>query len=76
MTEQSRCTKVTPDGHITEVSVQQENEVTAYRTQFCWSLAVLEQWEHKKFKLAMAMFDTFNEDDDLNILATALFRKL
>ena len=40
------------------------------------SLVVPEQWEHKKFRLAMTMLDTFNKDDDLNILATMLFRKL
>ena len=68
--------KITPDGNISEVSRQQENEETAYRTQCCWSLAVPEQWEHKKSRLALTMLDTFNADDDLNILATMLFRKL
>ena len=75
MTNQTRCIKITPDGNITEVSQQQENEDTAYRTQCCWSLVAPEQWEHKKFRLAMTMLDTYNEDDDLNILATMLFRK-
>ena len=40
------------------------------------SLVVPEQWEHKKSRLALTMLDTFNADDDLNILATMLFRKL
>ena len=53
--------KITPDGNITEVSLNQEEEETAYRTQYCWSLAVPEHWEHKKFRLAMLMFDTLNE---------------
>ena len=76
MTKQTRCIKITPDGSITEVSQQQENDDTAYRTQCCWSLTVPEQWEHNKFRLARTMLDTFKEYDFLNILATMLFRKL
>ena len=76
MTKQTRSIKITPDGHITEVSQRQEDEETAYRAHCCWSLLVPEQWAQKNFKLATTMLDTFNEDDDLNILAKTLFRKL
>ena len=35
-----------------------------------------EHWEHNKSKLTMTMLDMFDPDDDANIIATYLFRKL
>ena len=77
MTEQTRCIKITPDGHITDVSQQQEDDETMGRMYSDYSLSRPEYWDHeRKFRLTMTMVDLFQEDDYLNISATALARRL
>ena len=77
MTNQNRCIKITPDGHIVEVSRQQEEEETIDRMYSGYALSRPEHWDHeRKFRLTMTMVDLFQEGDDLNIVVTALARRL
>ena len=77
MIDQTRCIKITPDGHITEVSQQQEEEETMDRMYSGYALSRPEHWDHeRKFRLTMTMVDLFQDGDDLNIVATALARRL
>ena len=77
MIDQTRCIKITPDGHITEVSQQQEEEETMDRMYSGYALSRPEHWDHeRKFRLTMTMVDVSQEGDRLNTLATALVRRL
>ena len=35
-----------------------------------------ERWEHNRYKLTMTMKDLFEPDDDINIVATVMFRRM
>ena len=40
------------------------------------ALLLPERWEHDRYKLTMTMLDIFTPNDDVNIVATVLFRRL
>ena len=62
MTNKTRCIKITPDGHITEVSQQQEDEENMDRMYSGYALSALEHWDHeRKFRLTMTMVDLFRK---------------
>ena len=75
--DQIMCIRITPDGKITKVTQQQEEEETKNRVYYGYALSRSEHWDHgRNFRLTMAMLDLCPEGDQLNILATVLFRRL
>ena len=71
-----KSVRITPDGKVEEVSGKQEKKEQEGRLWDGSSLHVPEHWEFRKFRLTMTYPDIFGEADDLNPLATLLFRKL
>ena len=71
-----KSVRITPDGEIAEVSEEQEREEKQGRNWDGSAMLVPEVWKHKKFRLTLTFPDMFHETDQLNPLATMLFRRL
>jgi len=68
--------KITPDGKITEVSEEEENEETNKRSYGYSVLHVPLHWRFKKYTLTMLFPDRFEQTDKLNSMATLIYRNL
>ena len=70
--------QITPDGKATEMSSEEADEHKGERIYSGASLNVPERWEHPhQYRLTMIMPDTFDcDDDDMNVLATTIYRRL
>ena len=70
-----RCIKIASNGSVEEISHMQYNEETADRLYSGSALMLTEYWETDNYKLTMTMPDLFAPEDDVNIIATTLYRK-
>ena len=70
--------QITPDGKATEMTSEEADEQKGERIYSGASLNVPERWEHPhQYRLTMIMPDTFDcDDDDMNVLATTIYRRL
>jgi len=68
--------KITPDGKITEVSENEENEETNKRLYGYSVLQVPMHWRLKKYTLTMLFPDRVEQTDKLNSMATLIYRNL
>ena len=73
---QTTCIKITAEGLTTEIAHRQYDEETADRIYSGAALMKPERWEHNRYKLTMTMKDLFEPDDDINRVATVMFRRL
>ena len=74
--DQIKCIKITSDGLTTEISHRQYDEETTDSIYSGSALMLPERWEHDRYKLTITMLDLFAPNDDFNIVATVLFRRL
>ena len=75
-TDNLRCIKIASNGSVEEISHSQYDEETADRLYSGSALMLTEYWETDNYKLTMTMPYLFAPEDDVNIIATMLFRKL
>ena len=68
--------RITPDGKITEVSEEEENEETNERSYGYSVLHVPLHWKFKKYTLTMLFPENFEQTDKLNSTATLIYRNL
>ena len=65
---------ITTKEQVHEVSEEEEHELTRNRTYSGGALMVPERWQYDS-KLRL-MLDTFTEEDEPNVVATMIYRKL